>query len=203
MSRPARSREPARQRLWRPVLRSGRDRGRRRLSGVHLLALLVLSVIAAAARADDPCAAFSWDVAHERTLFATRATALAAGTALSSSPSLATDRLYQLTLGLQQAISFEAPPAKMRMAEGAYAGLAKLRVDVGGRYRISLDQPFWLDVVAGGALVRSSDFQGRPGCSAPHKVVEFVLPADTALTLQFSGAASPTLKVTVTRSPAP
>jgi hypothetical protein len=54
--------------------------------------------------------------------------------------------------------------------------------------------------VVNGALVPAKDFQGRPGCDAPHKVVEFTLPSGTAL-LQFSGGASETVKVTISRSP--
>ncbi len=50
--------------------------------------------------------------------------------------------------------------------------------------------------------IASKDFQGRPGCDAPHKIVEFVLPAGTPLTLQFRAGSQDTLKVSVSRSPA-
>jgi hypothetical protein len=40
-----------------------------------------------------------------------------------------------------------------------------------------------------------------PGCNAPHKIVEFVLPAASVLRLQSSGAIGPAVKVTVSRSP--
>jgi hypothetical protein len=166
-----------------------------------LRSLAFLCLVAAAARADDPCAGFAWDVSHERALFATDAKALPAGKAVASSPMLAADRLYQLQLSSQPEVTFAAPPGKKMLADSAYAGLATLAVDKAGAYRISLDQSFWLDVVATGALISSKDFQGRAGCSAPHKIVEFVLPAGTPLTLQFSGATSKTLRVTITRSP--
>jgi hypothetical protein len=67
-------------------------------------------------------------------------------------------------------------------------------------YRISLDQPLWVDVIADGAMVPAKDFQGRRGCNAPHKVVEFLLPARVPITLQFSGGNASTVKVTVTHS---
>jgi hypothetical protein len=133
-------------------------------------------------------------------LFATEPTALSAGTDVASSPSLAADRLYELQMCLQPEVIFAVPPGKKTLTDGAYAGLAILTVDVAGVYRISLDQPFWIDVAASGELSRSRGFQGRPGCNAPHKIVEFVLPAGTPLTLQLSGAASPAAKLTVTRS---
>jgi len=62
---------------------------------------------------------------------------------------------------------------------------------------------FWVDVLAEGSPIRSQDFQGRRGCDAPHKVVEFVLPAATRLTLQFSGDASSTVRVAISRAPRP
>jgi hypothetical protein len=68
-------------------------------------------------------------------------------------------------------------------------------------YRIALDQPLWVDVIANGTVVQAKDFQGRPGCNAPHKIVEFLLPAASPITLQFSGSAVRVVKVTVTRSP--
>jgi len=68
-------------------------------------------------------------------------------------------------------------------------------------YRIALDRRVWADVIANGSSVQAKDFQGRPGCNAPHKVVECMLPAGAPVTLQFSGANAPTVKVTVTRSP--
>ena len=165
------------------------------------LALIALLLGAMGARADDPCAAFKWDIGRERALFATEPTALSAGSAVDSSPSLAPDRLYQLQLSIQPKVIFAVPPGKKTLTDGAYGGLAILTVGLAGIYRISLDQPHWLDVVASGAPIRSKDFQGRPGCNAPHKIVEFALPPGTALTLQFSGASSPTVKVAVTRSP--
>jgi hypothetical protein len=67
-------------------------------------------------------------------------------------------------------------------------------------YRFALDQPAWVDVVAGAVVLRSRDFQGRQGCNAPHKVVEFALPAGPLL-LEFSASITPSLKVTVSRAP--
>lgn len=155
------------------------------------------------AHADDPCAAFTWDVRHERTLFSQPARPLAAGQTLAASPSLATDRLYQLKLIAQKEVTLATPPGGKRRVEAAYAGLARLTVHAPGIYRIALDQPVWVDVIASGAIVPAKDHQGRAGCNAPHKIVEFALPAGTPVTLQFSGGDVETVKVTVSRSPAP
>jgi hypothetical protein len=155
------------------------------------------------AHADDPCAAFTWDVRHERTLFSQPPRPLAAGQTTAASPALTADQLYQLNLSAQAQVTFVTPPGGKRRVEGAYAGLARVTVTAAGIYRVSIDQPVWVDAIANGAAITSKDFQGRRGCNAPHKVVEFALPAGTPVTLQFSESEGSTITVTLTRSPAP
>ena len=175
---------------------------------VRLLAAFGLSVtvtLAADVRlahADDPCTAFTWDVRHERALFGNKPLLLTGGQTMAAAPTLAADQLYQLELKAQSEVTFLAPPGKKRGDGGAHAGLAGLTVDTAGVYRVSLDQSLWVDVIMNGTVVPAKDFQGRPGCNAPHKIVEFVLPARVPITLQFSGGSVPTVKVTVTHSPA-
>jgi len=158
--------------------------------------------LASAPPAEDPCAAFTWNVSRERTLFGHEAQSLAAGNAVSAAPTLATDRLYQLQLRAQTEVAFATQPGKKMPDEGkTYAGLASLTVETGGIYRIALEQALWVDVIADDSLVPARDFQGRPGCNAPHKIVEFLLPARKPVTLQFSGSRASGVKVTVTRPP--
>jgi hypothetical protein len=174
-----------------------------RLVAPALAAFFVLSVAATAVRANDPCGEFSWDVTRERALFGAEPHRLPAGQDVSSAPELSLDRLYQLVLSPQANVTFVATPAKKARTDGSLAGLGRLTVRTSGNYRVSLDRPVWVDVVLNGALLRSRDFQGRPGCQAPHKIVEFALPAGVALQLQISGATDPAVRVSVTRSPAP
>jgi hypothetical protein len=167
-------------------------------------ALSLTATLAAGVRlahADDPCAAFSWDVHHERTLFGTEPQILTSGQTVVASPTLAADRLYQVELTAQSEVRFLEPPERKRGDGGVFAGLVRLTLATAGVYRISLDQPLWVDVIANRALVPAKDHQGRPGCNAPHKIVEFLLPAGSPITLQFSGSSVPVVKVTVTRSP--
>jgi hypothetical protein len=166
-----------------------------------LLALLSLALAPTHARADDPCAAFSWDVRHERDLFSKQPVDLASGKALTDAPALTPDRLYELELRAQPEVSFSAPPSRTWPQEATYAGLARLTVETAGVYRLALDQPAWVDVVASGAVLQSRDAQGRVGCSTPYKIVEFALPAGRALVLEFSASVTPSIKVTVSRSP--
>ena len=173
------------------------------LAAPFIALTLLLAAAAVAADAPDPCAAFSWDVRQERALFAASPTMLAAGQTLAAAAVLVPGRMYELTLSPQSQVSFAVPPGGHHQLEGAHAGLARLTLPAGGLYRISLDQPAWVDVLANGAAIQSRDFQGRPGCNAPHKVVEFLLPAATPLTLQFSASAAARVRVSVTRSPQP
>jgi len=161
---------------------------------------VTLAVGVRLAHADDPCAAFTWDVRHERTLFGQQARPLEAGQTLAAAPTVVIDHLYELKLSEQAQVTFPVTPGKNAKSDGAYAGLASLTVDSPGLYRISLDQPVWVDVIANGTVVPAKDHQGSSGCNAPHKIVEFLLPAGTPLTLQFSGGSFGTTKVTVTRS---
>jgi hypothetical protein len=168
---------------------------------VSLAALLALNTAARLAHADDPCTAFTWDVRHERALFGRQAQSLAAGQTLAASPTIAIDRLYQLQLRAQAEVSFPAAPGKGSRSDGAYAGVVRLTVNATGLYRISLDQPVWVDVIENGTMIPANDFQGRRGCDAPHKIVQFLLSAGSPIALQFSASNVPVVKVAVTPSP--
>jgi hypothetical protein len=77
-----------------------------------------------------------------------------------------------------------------------------LKVAQPGSYRISVDVPFWIDVVAAGKELPTEDFTGLRGCSSgPRKLVQFVLPANEELLLQFSGATRAQLRMSVTKAP--
>jgi len=163
-------------------------------------AALTCSPLAAPLWAADPCADFRWDITPERALFAGSAQTLRVGRDGADAPSLQPGRLYALQLEPQEKIRFALPPGRNRPMADARGGIVRLEIASAGTYRISLDQAFWVDVVAGGALLASKDFQGVPGCDAPHKIVEFDLPAANDLLLQISAEHATTLRLTVTRS---
>ncbi|MDB6085659.1 MAG: hypothetical protein JWN43_3540 [Gammaproteobacteria bacterium] len=155
------------------------------------------------AAAADPCAGFKWDVSKERALFNGPATSLTAGRDAASAPSIGADRLYRMQLVPQDQVAFALPPGKKMLTDGAFAGLAALDLERPGDYRVSLDVPFWIDVVADGKLAATKDFQGQQSCDAPHKIVEFDLTGATHFVLQLSGSVKATVRLTVTRAPAP
>ena len=120
-----------------------------------------------------------------------------------SAPVIDTDRLYELQLTPQDQTAFALPPGKKMLTDGAYAGLATFKVNTSGAYRVSVDVPFWIDVVAAGKLVATKDFQGQQTCDAPHKIVEYELTAAQPLVLQLSGSTKTVVRLAVTQSPAP
>jgi hypothetical protein len=170
---------------------------------VSFLFALLAGSAAMPALADDACAGFKWDVSKERALFAESAVRLAAGKDRASAPVIIPNRLYQLRLTPQDHVAFVTPPAKKMLSDGAYAGIAVLKIPASGSYRVAVDMPFWIDVVSDGALVTAKDFQGQHGCSAPHKIVEFELAAAQPFVVQFSGATADSVRLTITPSPVP
>jgi hypothetical protein len=172
---------------------------------VQVAAGLALALNASPASADlsDPCANYSWDVTEERALFAARALAAPGGKDTESAPSLLTDRLYLLHLAPQSSVAFAVAPSKKVPLEAGYAGIASLQVSAPGIYRVSGDSPFWVDAIAAGKTLETKDFQGQKGCSSPHKIVEFELPASVPILLEFSSAGSPDIRVSITAAPLP
>lgn len=163
--------------------------------------VLVMALCAPAARAAGQCVEFAWDVRAEHLLFAMQPKPLDAGTDRAGTPAIGVDRLYQLHLQKQSDVHFATPPGAREPRPDGYAGLALLQVAVPGAYRIAADQPLWIDVAFNGALLKPQDYQARRDCTAPHKIVEFVLPMGVQLTVQVSNAASADVRISVTPTP--
>jgi hypothetical protein len=166
------------------------------LTSTAACAMLSLQVHAA-----DPCDGFTWNVSHERAEFATRPVTVTAATTAGPSPALELDKLYEILLTPQSKVSFVLAPDKKALADGAFAGLVTLNVPTAGKYRVSISEAFWIDVIADHKFVVTDDFTGVHECHAPRKIVQYALPAGNDLILQFSNADSPSLRVTVTAAP--
>ncbi len=169
---------------------------------VARLALLLALLLGCEVSLADECAGFKWDVRKEQALFAGPSVTLAAGKDVATAPAVATDTLYQLQLLPQATVVFALAPGKAIPPDGVYAGLATLTLaQPGHHYRVALDLPFWVDVVANGKLATAVDFQGQRGCDAPHKIVEFDLDGAKSVVLQLSGAGKPMIHLSVTQVP--
>ncbi len=166
------------------------------------IAILLLGLSAAPdTQAIDLCAGFRIDVKAEHRLFEGPATSVTAGRTPSTAPSIAVGHLYALTLTPETSIQFRAAPGKHMLTGGAYAGLAKIVAPVTAIYRVSLDAPFWIDVVDHGRLLPAVSFQGLRTCHTPQKIVEFALRGGRNYVLQFSGGIASDLRVAVTPRP--
>lgn len=171
-----------------------------RLMRVVIATLAVLPTLASTAYADDGCDGFKWDVARERALFAGNAQPVTAGRDAGVEGELQTEHLYDFWLSPQSQVDLSVPLASKARVGNVFAGFAHVRIPEAGRYRISLDQAGWIDVVGAQGVIASGDFAGQRGCSAPHKVVQFELPAGRVL-LQFTGVGGVHLQVAVTHVP--
>jgi hypothetical protein len=172
-----------------------------RNSALVLVFGLLLGGAAVPVRADDGCLDFKWDVSKERALFAATPTVVPAGKDSKSAPIILPNRLYSLQLLAQDQVAFSVSPPAKKSAAAGYAGLATLNISAPGVYRIAMDLPSWIDVVADGALLKATDFQGQHECSAPHKIVVFELAGTRPFVLQVSNAAKDQVLLTVTPAP--
>jgi hypothetical protein len=168
---------------------------------MSVLAIVVYALGAAAPAPADECAGFKWDVSKEHALFRGSSTSITAAKSAASAPALAANRLYLLQLAPQSNVAFAVPPGKTVPAEDAYAGLAVLKLETPGNYRVSVDVPLWIDVVADAKLAPPVDYQGQRDCSAPHKIVEFALSGGTSYVLQISASATTNVRLAVTPAP--
>ncbi|HTT03700.1 MAG TPA: hypothetical protein VMF64_00285 [Steroidobacteraceae bacterium] len=153
------------------------------------------------ARAHQGCHDFAWDVRRERTLFAGQAHSVQGGTSAADTPTVHADRLYEVQLAPQPQVKYVTTPGKVMLSDGAYGGMVKFTVARSGSYRVSLDAPFWIDVVADGKLLGTQDFSGQRGCANPRKIVIFQMPAGQPLWLQISGARRAQAQLTLTAAP--
>jgi hypothetical protein len=170
--------------------------------GILTVLALLLGAASTAAWADESCRDFKWDVARERALFAAVGTPISVGVDGKSAPLILLDHLYTLSLATQDQVTFAVAPGRKIPTPGAYAGLVAFKIPASGSYRVSIDMPFWIDVVSNGALVAAKDFEGQHGCSSPHKIVEFDLVGSRPFFLQLSNATAGSVHLTLTASPA-
>lgn len=162
---------------------------------------LAAALDAAPALADDACDGFKWDVSTERRLFAKSPVREVAGNQANSAPIVRPNRFYQLKLTPQEDVVLTAAAAKKAAAGPAFAGIVTLEVPAPGSYRISIDGPYWIDVLTHGSLIAPQDFASVHGCAAPRKIVIFDLSAPGSYVLQLSNADQASARVAITAAP--
>jgi hypothetical protein len=162
-----------------------------------LTLLLIVGAAGAARSQGDPCAGYQWDLSKERALFAESGKQLIVGKDRASAGAIVSGRLYALELLPANQVSFPVAPGK-DSTSGGYAGIVALSVPSAGKYRIAVDLPLWIDVIAGAKLLSPIDYKGMHGCSTPRKVVVFDLEGSSDWLLQLSAADRAQVRLTVT-----
>lgn len=165
-----------------------------------VLAWQAASAAEPATQAQHPvgCDAYDPDIALELKLLPSPESKIAAAPT-DAQARLEAGKAYIVTLAAQTGVQLAIPPRRHVLEEGAFAGLVGFEVPEDGTWRVSLSKESWAEVVGpDGAAVRSSRFQGREGCPAMRKMVEFPLRAGVAYTLQLSGGTDPEIGVLVT-----
>ena len=162
---------------------------------------LCLAGLATSALADeaDGCKKFAWDVSHEVAVMKQTPAAVTAATKPGAqAPLVKLDKPYELKLSPQSGVTYSAQPMKPTLNDSAQGGLVRFHTGKAGLYRVSITTGHWLDVVDGDTPIKSKDFSGSRECPRPHKIVEFELPANKDLVLQFSGSTDPSVIASIT-----
>jgi hypothetical protein len=162
-------------------------------------------LLAANASADTPvppdlnasCRAPSFDMAAEIKAFQSTAENLPAGLSSLELPPLEVGRLYVLKLGPQSGVQFLATVTKKSLVQNPLGGLAQFNVPSSGNYRLTVDSPLWIDVVASGAALAPSTYNGWHSCRLFRKTVEYALQAGTAYVLQLSEATPELVRIVI------
>jgi len=169
------------------------------------LSTLLFALTASATAADLPpgCETFTWDVTRELTALQTPATAISAGTGAGNVVRIELNAHYKARLHPQSEVTFAATPGKPMLDDDAFAGLLTFQVPADGRYRAAITSGHWIDMVDGGKIVPTVDFQGRHSCPLVHKIVQFDLEAGRDLVLQFAAGSATEVGVVIAPAPAP
>jgi len=145
------------------------------------------------------CDSFTWDVSHELDVLGKPAKSLAASTDGKKPARLELDQHYAVKLAPQGAVKFAIKPGKPQIEDGAQGGVFAFHTPKAGKYRVSITTGHRLDLVDGGLLVVSQDFQGQRGCEKVHKIVQFELSGNRDFVLQVSGDTQANLDLAVTQ----
>jgi hypothetical protein len=166
-----------------------------------VLLSLCLAGLATSAFGDetDGCKNFAWDVSHEVAVMKQAPAPVTAGTKPGTqAPEVELDKPYEFKLSAQSGVTYSAQPMKPTLNDSAQGGLVRFHTGKAGLYRVAITTGHWLDVVDGDTPIKSKDFSGSRECPRPRKIVEFELPANKELVLQFSGSTDPTVIASIT-----
>lgn len=149
------------------------------------------------------CGDYSADLHLEMKLMSGRLTSVTASREATRPPRIRPGAAYSVHLLPQEQVHFMLPPGQNRNGAGRSAGMLSLRDLPAGNWRISTDNPVWIDVVASGRIVNSSSFEMKMGCTTILKTVVYALRDKTPLLIQVNGATQQSVRLLVTPVAAP
>jgi hypothetical protein len=147
------------------------------------------------------CMAPGWDMAAEVKAFQSTAENLPASRSSLELPPLELGRLYVLRLSPQTEVQYLQTTAKKSLVQSPLGGLAQFNVPRPGNYRITVDSPLWIDVVAAGAVLAPGSFNGWHSCRLFRKTVQYALQAGQAYVLQLSEATPELVRIVIESAP--
>lgn len=146
----------------------------------------------------DPCQSYEQDVREDLRLLARTRSPVDASRVPAQASRLALAQASDLSLVPQASAVLAVAPERPMMDEGSYAGLVRLVIEAPGRYRVSVGDHFWVDLVdAEGRALESVLFAGRSECKALGKLVEYEVRKPGAYVLQLTGGPAPSTRILV------
>jgi hypothetical protein len=104
---------------------------------------------------------------------------------------------YSVRLLSQEQVHFPVSPGQNRNGTGRSAGVLSLGTLPAGKWRISADNPVWLDLVVAGRIVNASAFEMKMGCTTILKTVVWAVRGKAPLLIQVNGATQPSVRLLV------
>jgi hypothetical protein len=156
----------------------------------------------AMAQMQGGCSDYTADLHSEMKLMSGHLTGVAAGSGVTDAAQIRPGVAYSVHLLSQQQVHFALPPSQNRNGAGRSAGLLSLRNLPAGSWRISTDNPVWIDLVASGQIVKSSGFEMKTGCTTILKTVFYDVRGKARVLIQVNGATRPSVRLLVTRAAA-
>ena len=104
---------------------------------------------------------------------------------------------FDLALVPTEQVPFPIKPERTSKKLHTFGGYVTIDPPKTKLLQITVSDDVWIDIAQSGALVKSAAFSGKGGCEGVRKVVRFALPGSGPVTLQVSGADTPTIRVDV------
>lgn len=173
--------------------------------GLAFVAALAMTGSASAQPADRPppgCKAWNADLPPVWMPWAETPSALkaAASRADLAQAGIASGKKFSLTLAPSKAVRMIVETPDIDPPADAHGGMLSLRVPSDGYYWVAVSQGLWIDVVANGVVLESTDHGPGPNCASIGKTVQFQLKAGDAI-IQLSDNKGAHVDLMVTRQP--